>query len=205
MRTVILGKNIKKIYSVDTRQKNNENDKNKFYYTGIPKMKINEEVVGHEEICSFEGEMHYNSNRSSFEVFVDCEFNISENETVTISDEIFRADLNEMHIFANKVMSCEEVDKEKAEKSLKYHTRMFNRQMIESNSKMKLHCDVNNLSYEKTDCIKLFELVYGHNNWRIENGVMIECANYDEVDRCKFDMTHIAEQYDKLYKSAYMG
>lgn len=204
MRTVILGKNIKKTYSVDTKQKNSQNDKSKVYYTGMPKMKIKEEVTGHEEICSFEGEMHYNVNKSYFELVSDCEFNISENETVTISDEIFRADLNEMHIFTNKVMSCEEVDKEKAEKSLKYHTRMFNRQMIESNNKMKLHCDVNSLSYEKTDCIKLFELVYGHSNWKIENGSMVACTSYDEIDCCKYDLDHIAEQYTSIAQNAWM-
>lgn len=46
--------------------------------------------------------------------------------------------------------------------------------MIESNQKLKSYCDVHKLNPEDTDVISLFEVVYGHNVYRIEDGAIKE-------------------------------
>lgn len=166
MKNVIFGENIETTYSVNTNLKNEKDGSDfKAIYTCKPALVVEPKVTSYDEILSFEGEMRYNKGATDLSLFAVGYYkriNISEEEAVNIKKEVFRADLNELHVYTDKVLHNEEIGKEKAEKSFKYHTRMFNRQMIESNEKMKLYCDVNNLSYEKTDCLQLFKLVYGH-------------------------------------------
>lgn len=184
MKNVILGANIETTYSVNTNLKNEKDGADfKAIYVGKPALVVDSKVVSYDEILSFDGEIRY--NKEATPLYDYRKINISEEETVNIKKEIFRADLNELHVYTDKILSNEEIGKEKAEKSLKYHTRMFNRQMIESNEKMKLYCDVNNLSYEKTDCFQLFKLVYGHDCWDIDNGVMKEATLKVDLDTMK--------------------
>ena len=61
------------------------------------------------ELCSYEGEPRYNSNWV-FRIYKTV--NISEYETVDIENEIFRADLNEMHLHTNKIVEERDINKE---------------------------------------------------------------------------------------------
>lgn len=99
--------------------------------------------------------------------------NISENESVEIEESIFRADLNELHLHSDKVLK-EEVNDD-CEDKYKRLVKEFNKQMIESNEKLKERCDLYNLSYEDTDCEKLFKDVYGADKvYGIEDGKMVK-------------------------------
>ena len=121
------------------------------------------------ELCLYKGEPRYNS-RIGFALYNNI--NISENETVSIEEEIFRADLNEMHLHTNKVVEEKDVNKEDALSILEVQIKAFNKMMIESNNRLMAYCDLHKLSYEDTDCIELFKLVFPDDGYVIENGVM---------------------------------
>lgn len=173
MKTVVLGKIIENVYEVDTKQKkiNDKDGKVKIVYTGKPVMNKSTEIKEWKEICNFTGEPRYNTYRNRF---VDCEINISENEAVKIDKEIFRADLNEFHMYSNKVI--EEIDDNllEAEETLEKHIRDFNKMMIESNEALKAYCDLHGLSYEDSDCTKLFAIIFQGKEYEIVDGVMKE-------------------------------
>lgn len=175
MRTVVLGKKIENVYSVDYKWKEikDENGDKKTVYTGKPEIKIEKKVKEWSELCSYEGEPRYNS-RTGFSL---CNYiNISENEKVAIEGEIFRADLNEMHLHTNKVVEEKDINKEVALSILEAQIRAFNKMMIESNNRLIAYCDLHKLSYEDTDCVELFKLVYPGSQYVIEDGVMKESS-----------------------------
>lgn len=170
MRTVILGKEIENTYDIDCKKKEikNENGESSMVFYGKPEL-IKEEKISWQEICSFEGEVHYNSNKIFSLV---NELNISEEETVIVENEIFRADLNEMHLKTNKVISEIDVNKLETEMRLKSCVEEFNHSMILSNEKLKSYCDIHNLSFFETDAIELFKLIYPNKEYEIVDGVM---------------------------------
>ena len=91
---------------------------------------------------------------------------------MTIEEEIFRADLNEMHLHTNKVVEEKDINKEDALSILEGQIKAFNKMMIESNNRLIVYCDLHKLSYEDTDCIELFKLVFPDDEYVIEDGVM---------------------------------
>ena len=93
---------------------------------------------------------------------------------VSIEDEIFRADLNERHLHTNKIVEERDVDKEDAMSILDGQIKAFNKMMIESNDRLMTYCDLHKLSYEDTDCIELFKLVFPNDEYVIKDGVMKE-------------------------------
>lgn len=172
MITRVFGKKIENIYDVIYNMKQIEdNDGNiKAVYTDKPTINKARKVKGWSELCSYEGEPRYNSGCSF--MFGYHDINISENETVKIEDEIFRADLNEMHLHTNKIIEEKEVNKEDALSILDGKIKAFNKMMIESNDRLRAYCDLHKLSYEDTDCIELFKLVFPDDEYVIEDGVM---------------------------------
>ena len=56
--------------------------------------------------------------------------------------------------------------------NLEAQIKAFNKMMIESNNRLMAYCDLHKLSYEDTDCIELFKLVFPDDEYMIENGVM---------------------------------
>lgn len=174
MITRIFGKTVRKEHYIDNVQKtldvsyeNNE----KIIYTGKPELKFKDVIEDWHELCSFEGAPRY--NKDTFIYFGERnEINISSDETVKIEKEIFRADLNELHMFTNKTIELKECDMEHAESELEKEIKSFNKTMIESNGKLKAYCDLHKLFYEDTDCIELFKLVFPDDKYVIEDGVM---------------------------------
>lgn len=59
-----------------------------------------------------------------------------------------------------------------SERKLSNHIKEFNKMMIESNDKLKAYCDLHKLSYEDTDCIELFKLVFPDKLYIIRDGKM---------------------------------
>lgn len=172
MRTVVLGKVVEKNFSVETNIKTiNKNGKECDVYTGKPKLQVEEKIKEWKEICSFKGEYRKNHIYPFFYPSVN-QINISENETVTIDKEIFRADLNELHLFTDKVV--EEINKgmEIAEIELIKHTRLFNKMMIESNDSLTAYCNLHKLNYGDTDAIELFKIVFPEKEFEIKDGVL---------------------------------
>jgi hypothetical protein len=173
LRTVVLGKKIENKYEVFYNQNEIKDDNGnlKTVYTGKPFIEKTSKVKEWVELCSYNGEPRYNSFWS-WNPITSKTLNISETERVYISEEIFRADLNEVHLYSNEVVEEIDVNKEEAIVICDEQIRAFNKMMIESNHKLKSYCDLHKLNYEDTDCIELFNLVFHGEEYVIEDGVM---------------------------------
>ncbi len=183
MKTVILGKKIENYYEVNHHWKDVEDGKGGLItvYADKPTIIKTPKIKEWAEICSYDGVPRYNSDkRYAFVSYNNYQINISEDETVTVSEEIFRADLNEMHLRTNKVLEEIDIDKENAEIILSEQIHAFNAAMITSNEKLKSYCDIHKLSYEDTDVIELFAIVFPGEKYEIVDGVM-KVKEYLEV------------------------
>ena len=154
MRTVVFGKKIENWYRVDSKQQDirRNDDMHELVFTGRP-------------------ELLKESNYAAWTIYTG-DLYITETEIVHAQEEIFRADLNEVHVRTDKVMSDIDWYKEESEKDYAELIKIFNKQMIESNDKMKSYCDLHKLNYEETDCIELFKMVYPDDSWEIKDGKM---------------------------------
>ena len=175
MKTIVLGQKIENIYEVNHNWKtiNDENGNLKTVYTAKPTLNKTSIIKEWVKICSYNGEPRYNSTSSLFGgLFTQPQFNISENETIQIKEQIFRADLNEMHLRTNKIVEEIDVDEQEARATLSEQIRAFNAMMITSNDKLQSYCDVHKLSYEDTDAIELFNIVFPNQCYEIKDGVI---------------------------------
>lgn len=174
MKTKVLGKIIENIYSVNRNQTQIKDTDGNFkdVYTGKPTITKETMVKEWSELCSFEGAPRYNLRYDGYVTVAGKPMNISEKETVYIDKEIFRADLNELHLHTNKIVEERDVDKEDALSILAGQIKAFNKMMIESNDRLKTYCDLHKLSYEDTDCIELFKLVFPDDEYVIKDGIM---------------------------------
>ena len=164
MKTKVLGQIVTNKYSVDNKRKEikDSTGESKMIYEAKPKLK-KESKIEWTEICGFEGNPRYNSNpkNSVWSSSVFCKaINISEDEEVLINEEIFRADLNELHLRTNKILKEIDLNKDEMEIALNEGMKIFNKEMIETDEKLKSYCVLHKLSLEETDCMELFKLVY---------------------------------------------
>lgn len=185
MRTKLLGKNIKRKWFVETHVVNKEaskcDDKVTYTFDGVPELK-NDETCTNEVFMEYKGEPCFNHKK--WGGLVDImnismsdsigQMNISENETVNVFDKIFRADEGNYWLYTDKILSEEDQNKSELENNYKNWMSIFNRTMIEQDEKLKDRCDLYNLSYEKTDAVKLFKEVYGCENVKIENDKLVK-------------------------------
>lgn len=188
MITRIKGKNITNFYSVKDNKTTKAVDNNelKTIYTARPEL-VKEAKVEWEDICKFEGNLHYNDRPGLF--LVGSKYiNISEDEEVRIEKAIFRADLNENHAFTNKVFDEQDDEKSKsdAEAILKEELANFNETMIESDDAMLAYCKLHKLDPRDTDCFELFKLVYPGETYEIIDGVMKK-YDYSYIQAIKAD------------------
>lgn len=174
MKTVVLGKKVKNIYEINKNQKQiiGDNGEPKTVYVGKPYIKVSKKVYDYVELCRFKGKPRYNKPHNSFSY--NHRINISIDDTVLIEEEIFRADLNVLELYTDKVVETIDVNKEEAKSELEQEVKSFNKTMIESNEKLKSYCDIHKLSYEDTDCFELFKLVYPGHSYIITKGKLID-------------------------------
>lgn len=173
MKTKIMGKKITKIYYLDDGKERRPNEDG-FWFARKPELKFDMQIDGWETICEFEGELHYNNNEiwisNSVSPYFQLKINISEDEEALVEKTIFRADLNEMHVHTNKVISENNVNKEETEERYEGTLCVFNCFMIESDDKLKQYCNLHKLRPADIDCIELFKLVYQQDNYAIVDG-----------------------------------
>lgn len=177
LKTIVLGKHIEKKYNVDNKQKMITDTKGDsiVVFTGKPELNVTTTVIRNTEICKFKGYPQYDQCSVPYDRMICSNFlHISEDQRVAAERVVFRADLNEYHVYTDHVISTTEVDLKEAEKDYKRLVRDFNRSMICSNDKLKSYCDIHNLNYEDTDCLELFKIVYDHNNYEIKDGKLLE-------------------------------
>lgn len=173
MKTKVFGKKIENIYVIDCKQKTIQNEQGEDITVFIDKPTLTKTSTMKEwvELCDFDGEPRYN-HKYPFALSFDTKINITEDEEVCIEEEIFRADLNELHLHTNKIVEEIDLDKEGVMSDYENQIKAFNMMMIESNNKLMAYCDLHKLIYEDTDCIELFKLVFPNNDYVIEDGVM---------------------------------
>lgn len=174
MTSVVLGKVIENTYLIDPKTTiiKDEHGKDKKVFTAKPVLNKKSEVKEWREILRFDGEPRYNK-MPSFCYGSRDKLNISENETVTVDDEIFRADLNELHLKTDKILEEIDIDKEATENKFNKCINSFNEAMIKSNKAMQDYCDLHGLKYWKTDCEKVFSIVYPDKEYEIKDGKMV--------------------------------
>lgn len=195
MLTRVKGKVILNKYRVESNLKKIKKDnKSELVYTARPTLIKESNVIDWQDICKFNGEPYY--NKECFTVFGKSAINISEDETVYINREVFRADLNELHVFTDKIVEESDVCKEKFEAKFKQELANFNEQMIESNDRLLSYCKLHKLNQRETDAIELFKLIYGHSNYQITDGVMKETyINYYNAGDAAIDALSTAKCY----------
>lgn len=170
MLTKVKGKIIENTYDVKVNVKDvGENGEVKFLYLAKPELIKQAEVIDWVDICEFSGQPYYNSGFTFSKTI-----NISEDEQVCVTKEVFRADLYELHLFTDKVVQELDKYKEKSELYFKEELANFNEQMIESNERLLSYCKLHKLDPRDTDAIELFKLVYNHSNYKITDGVILE-------------------------------
>lgn len=181
MKTKVFGQKIKYTYSVDNKRKEitGSNGEPQMVYTDKPGLKQIKNIEW-AEICEFDGEPRYNCGTP---MVWNQSINISEDEEVAIREEIFRADLNELHLHTDKILEKTDLNKNETDILLENEIKMFNREMIESDEKLKSYCVLHKLNPEETDCIELYKLVYSTDTYSIYNGRFV-------VDNGTYTMTY---------------
>lgn len=139
MKTIVMGRKIKRNYELVS----DLDEDNKF--TSKPYIKELDPEIKWEEICSYEGKARMNY------AFLGRYINISEDEEVVVTKQIFRADLGNYIQYTDKVLKDDDSGRAAFEEDLKNLLKIYNKQMIESNSKAKDYCDLHKLNYEDTD------------------------------------------------------
>lgn len=183
MRTVVFGKRIENHYIIKNNQKEIHDEANycsKWVFTAKPTIEKEVEIVDWSELLSFEGEPRYNkgtkSKSSNPFAILDFSFknkiNLSVDEEVCIDEEVFRADLNELHLHTAKIVEENDNDRDYQMNNYEMLVNEFNQQMIESNDKLNAYCKLHNLVPCCTDCVELFKLVFPNEEYVIEDGVM---------------------------------
>ena len=178
MKSVVLGKVIENVYSVNpnTTTIKDELGEEKVVYTAKPVLNKESNTKEWREILHFEGEPRYNKTYGYYFIWNGGDhqsLNISEDEKLTIYEEIFRADLNELHLYSDKVMKEIDTNKENSTYEYEAHIEQFNKMMNTSNKAMQDYCDLHGLDYRKADCEKVFSLVYPDKEYEIKDGKMI--------------------------------
>ncbi|MBQ4523540.1 MAG: hypothetical protein IJA10_11405 [Lachnospiraceae bacterium] len=186
MQTKIFGKKIHNHYIIKNNQKEIHDEANycsKWVFTAKPTIKKEVEIVYWSELLSFEGEPRYNKRTNSktkssnlFDLsnfaFNSKKINLSVDEEVCIDEEIFRADLNELHLHTDKIVEENDGDRDYQMNNYEMLVEDFNEQMILSNDKLNTYCKLHNLTPRCTDCIELFKVVFPDEEYVIEDGVM---------------------------------
>jgi len=180
LKTVIFGKNIEEFYDVIPNYTVEQDDRTfKKVFQEKPNLKKEFNEESPIPIVTYDGE--FDTNREPNGGFLFHPFsnyigkiNINETEAVNVEKVIFRADIQERHVFTDKVMNKEVFGKEEAEQEYAALMREFNSQMIESNDRLKAYCNVNKLNPEETDVTELWKVVFGDTPYMINDGKITE-------------------------------
>lgn len=149
MKTIVMGKKIKRNYEL----KAESDDNGKLKYK--PYIKELDPDIQWEEICSYEGEARCCSNTDPFKIDFNHYIYLSEDEKVIVEKEIFRADLGDYIQYTNKVLEEDKSD----EPDIEIYIKDYNKQMIEADSEAKAYCDLHKLNYEDTDYDELMKYI----------------------------------------------
>ena len=184
MKSVVKGQIVKETYSVvDNLTTITVDGEEQRIFTAKPYIDKQSEIVDWKDILTVDGKIRYNQYHSCLGWY--SEFNISETETVREVRSVFRADLNEMHHFTDKVVNVLTMNQCGSEEQLATLMADFNEQMIGSNEQMSAYCKLHKLNPHATDCEELFKIVCPGKEYEIVDGKMrekIDCCVVPDQD-----------------------
>lgn len=172
MKTIVKGKVVKNTYSVVSHAKKVETDDGEsVVYDAKPELVKEPEVVDWVDLCSFDHEPYFNKAKEPYLTFNSYKLNIGDEE-VSIDKQTFVANLDELHLFSDKVVeeSDDTLGKSLAEIDYASHLSAFNESLIANNEKMKAYCKVHKMDPGETNAIELFKLVYNTEHYVIYDG-----------------------------------
>lgn len=149
MKTIVMGKIRTRKFEVVTTTDNEGKLLEKPY---INELKSD---IEWKEICSYEGTPQLSTEC----IFCMGIINISEDESVEIEKQIFRADVANYYQYANKILEEKPNNREECEEKLADALRVYNIQKIEADQKAKAYCDLHKLDYEETDYDELLGFI----------------------------------------------
>lgn len=152
-----MGKNVTNNYDVVVkRDENNKFIERPYLSRDIPDIKW-------EKICEYDGEPQFSYDGWSS----GRRINISEDEEVRVTEQIFRADLGNYIQYTDKVLSKDEGNKESCQTNLAALLKEYNKQMIEDDERAKAYCDLHKLDYEESDYDEIIKII-GENKPEME-------------------------------------
>lgn len=174
MKTIVMGKKIKRNYEIKVEW----DDNGKLKYK--PFIKELDPDIQWEEICTYEGKARGCRSESFFTFDSHKHIYLSEDEEVIVEKEIFRADFGNYIQYTNKVLEENEGNKASCEEILKTYIKEFNRERIENDSEAKAYCDLHKLNYEDTDYDELMKYIYPNKvlNVELPEPIKITSHNY---------------------------
>ena len=150
-----------------------ENGKSKTVFDARPFIHVCSEVEDWATIVpDIDGEIKRNEVLICGHLTALNSINIGKYESIDINEKIYRADLDEMHVFTDKVIEERDEGKEEAEARLAELIGDYNEQMITSNKNMTAYCKLHKLNPREADCEEVFKLVYPCQRLEIINGTM---------------------------------
>ena len=147
MKTIVMGKNIKKTYEV----LDGKNEDGTFKFRPTTRKKNSETTW--EEICSYDGEPQCENIVLTRRIY------LSEDEQVLIERQIFRADLGSWIQYTAKVLSEDDTNLADCEEELAGLLKEYNKERIEGDTRAKAYCDLHKLDYAETDYDELLAII----------------------------------------------
>ena len=151
MKTIVMGKKIKNNYDVVVEK--DEDGK----YLSRPEIKKLEPDIKWEQISEYESEPQSSISWSRLSdrhhIF------LSEDEEVTVTKQIFRADLGQWFQYTDKVLEEKDGNLKSCEKNLKALLADYNKQKIEDDEDAKAYCDLHKLKYEESDYDEIMKIL----------------------------------------------
>ena len=175
MKTKIFGQKIINTYEVIDKRKEIEGEDGelKKVFIAKPYIKKNSEVADWTTIVpDIEGEIKRNEVLICGHLTVLNSINIGKDESIDINEKVYRADLDEVHVFTDKVIEKRDEGKEEAETRLAELIGDYNEQIIASDERMITYCKLHKLDIREADCEEVFKLVYPDQTFKIKDGVV---------------------------------
>lgn len=165
MKTVVQGKKITNKWSVDTgKEKRIINGEEREIFVKKPSL-VKEEELEWADICEYDERPQYSYNNPLSLV---RSIDLSENESVCVEEEIFRADLGAWFQRVKKVLEEIDVNKEESETELQTLMAEFNKTAIENNTEMSNYCKLHKLTPEETDAGELYSLLHPDKKFKFD-------------------------------------
>lgn len=156
----IQGQNIEHIYSVEYKRNDKDGkltEKPRLNITNKIKYENLKRADNHKNLIVY-GEIGRNKKNDLLSLYTHV-INVSEEESVTVLEEIFRADLNAYIVHTNKIVSEKDIFKEESTEFFNKLISEYNEMKISEDKELSTYCKVHKLIPSDTDYDELVSIV----------------------------------------------